>query len=214
MTKPITHLIWDWNGTLLDDARACVNSVNRMLAARELPQLTVDQYRECFGFPVADFYRAIGFVLENEDWDAMAEEFHTLFLADSSMALHAQTRNVLTQLHNRGVVQWILSASQQSILDRMVQEYELVGYFRRVMGIHNLYGDSKIAIGRAMIELMNVPRSQILLIGDSLHDYEVARDLDIGCVLIAHGHQSYNRLAAAGVPVLQSLSEVPDLIGG
>lgn len=210
----ITHLIWDWNGTLLDDTQACVNTINSMLGERGLPQLSVQQYRDCFGFPVSDFYRKVGFVLESENWDELAHVFHERFLADSSMALHAQARPVLEQLHLQGVTQWILSASHQSILDRMLQEYELTAYFQRAMGIDNLYGDSKVSIGRAMIAMMEVPRAEILLIGDSLHDYEVALDLGVACVLIAQGHQSYARLVICDVPVLQSLSEVPELFGG
>lgn len=213
MLKKISHVIWDWNGTLLNDTRACVNAVNSLLGARGLPQLSVEQYRACFGFPVSDFYRKIGFVLENEDWDAIACEFHERFLSDSSMALHPQARLVLEQVHQRGVRQWVLSASHQSILDRMIQEYELTVYFQRVMGVNNLYGDSKIAVGRSMIAVIEAPHDQILLIGDSLHDYEVAQDLDIACVLIAGGHQSSDRLATCGVPVLRSLSEVPAFIG-
>ncbi|MFA7172740.1 MAG: HAD hydrolase-like protein [Kiritimatiellia bacterium] len=209
----ITHIIWDWNGTLLDDTRACVNAINSMLGVRGLPRLSVEQYRACFGFPVSDFYRKIGFVLEDEDWDAMARDFHAKFLADSSMALHTQTRLVLEQINLRGMTQWILSASEQSILDLMLQEYELTDYFQRAMGVNNLYGNSKISIGRSMIAMAEVPHAEILLIGDSLHDYEVAQDLDIACALIAQGHQSFDRLLTCGAPVLRSLSEVPGFIG-
>jgi phosphoglycolate phosphatase len=208
----LKHIIWDWNGTLLDDTLACVNSVNKMLADRGLTQLTVEHYRDIFGFPVSDFYNKIGFVLENEDWDQMAAEFHDMFLADRSVTLHGDARTVLTQLQEYGLIQSILSASEQSILDTMLCEYKLDSFFQRIMGIHNMYGDSKISMGRKLIEKMDVPLSEILMIGDSLHDFEVAGDLEIGCVLIAQGHQSFDRLATAGVPVLYSLKEVPDLI--
>ena len=204
----LKHIIWDWNGTLLDDTQACVNSVNKMLADRNLPTLTVQRYREVFGFPVSGFYSEIGFAMEDEDWDAMAVEFHDLFLSDRSIKLHSETRAVLGQLQERGVIQSILSASKHSILDGMIQEYELDTYFHRIAGIDNLYGDSKLSVGRALIEDLDVPRTSILMIGDSLHDYEVSVDLGIDCLLIAQGHQSFERLASAGVPVLYSLGDL------
>lgn len=210
----VKHIIWDWNGTLLDDTRACLNSVNKMLADRELAQLSIEQYRDLFGFPVSDFYHKIGFVLENEDWDAMAAEFHAMFLLDSSISLHCDTRLTLEALQKRGILQSVLSASEQSILDAMLQEYQLAPYFEKTMGVHNLYGDSKMARGRELVEKIALPRSEILMIGDSLHDYEVAGDLDINCVLIAQGHQSFERLCTCDVPVVRSLSQVLDLIGG
>jgi len=212
MAGKITHIIWDWNGTLLDDTRACVNSVNKMLADRGLAQLTVERYRDLFGFPVSDFYHKIGFVLENEDWDVMAAEFHAMFLSDNSISLHSDARLVLDVLQGRGIRQSVLSASKQSILDAMLLEYQLTSYFEQIMGIHNLYGDSKISMGRKLIEKMEIPRSEILMIGDSLHDYEVAGDLEIECILIAQGHQSFERLSTSGVPVMHSLSEVAELI--
>jgi len=46
------------------------------------------------------------------------------------------------------------------------------------------------------------------MIGDSLHDYEVASNLGVQCLLIAQGHQSYARLAKSGAPILMGLGEI------
>lgn len=210
--QSIKHIIWDWNGTLLDDTQACVNSVNKMLSDRNLPLLTIERYRDIFGFPVSEFYREIGFVLENEDWDAMAVQFHDLFLADSSTRLHDAARYTLETCNCRGISQSVLSASKQSILDEMLCEYDLKYLFAFIRGISNLYGDSKMTMGRKLVEEIGVPRDEIIIIGDSLHDYEVAADLNIACVLIAGGHQSYERLATAGVQVLPSLDDAAALL--
>lgn len=48
------HVIWDWNGTIFDDAERCVEIANGMLSRRELPVLSLDQYRETFRFPIRD----------------------------------------------------------------------------------------------------------------------------------------------------------------
>ncbi len=208
----ILHIIWDWNGTLLDDTQASVNAVNTMLSRRGLPGLTVERYREIFGFPVSDFYRKIGFVLENEEWDAMAVEFHDLLLADKSTALHNNARATLEHLQRRGLPQSVLSASKQSILDTMLQSFKLTPFFSWMRGIDNLYGDSKMSVGTALIGEIALNPGSILIVGDSLHDYEVAATLGIRCVLVACGHQSRRRLAAAGVPVLNSLCEIPEML--
>ena len=208
----ISHIIWDWNGTLLDDTQACVNSVNKMLTDRDLPRLTVERYRDIFGFPVSDFYRKIGFVLENEDWDAMAVEFHDLFLADDATGLHADALRILAELQEGGFCQSVLSASEQSILDSMIVDFNLGGYFKWIRGVNNLYGDSKLAVGKGLVDDLNIPAGNIMIIGDSLHDHEVSLELGIQCVLVAGGHQSYERLAKTGVTVLESLSGIPRLL--
>src|ERR1039457_934325 len=78
-TRQIKHVIWDWNGTLLDDADACVEALNRMLDKRRLPTVDVRQYRDAFTFPVQDYYRTLGFDFTKDDWDAVAREYHKYY---------------------------------------------------------------------------------------------------------------------------------------
>ena len=73
MTEPkYTHLLWDFNGTVFDDIEACRLSVNSMLAARGLPTLTVEDYREVFDFPVKDYYARVGFDFDREPFEVLA----------------------------------------------------------------------------------------------------------------------------------------------
>lgn len=205
----LSHIIWDWNGTLLDDTQAGLNAVNAMLDARGLPMIDLDAYRERFGFPVQDFYRAIGFRLENEDWDAMACEFHDRFLSDTTLRLHEHALSVLTLFRQTGVPQSVLSASEQSILDDMMRDFGVSHFFDAMFGTDNLYGHSKLDLGHALLQRLTLQPENVLLVGDSLHDHEVATALGTRCLLIAQGHQSHSRLARSGSPVLEDLAQIP-----
>ena len=57
------HIIWDWNGTLLDDTWLCVEGINQALIKRNLTPISEDRYREVFTFPVRDYYKKLGFDL-------------------------------------------------------------------------------------------------------------------------------------------------------
>ncbi len=210
--QEFSHIIWDWNGTLLNDTQACVNTLNRMLQVRNLPTLSVDRYRELFSFPVYDFYNTVGFELDNEDWDELSVTFHDLFRADDSLALHADTISTLANMRERGYRQSVLSASHQSILDSMICDYQLRDFFQWVRGIDNLYGDSKLSAGRQLVHDMGVHGREILLVGDSLHDHEVAQKLGVRCLLVACGHQSHARLALTGNCVLDSIGDVAEIL--
>ena len=205
----LQHIIWDWNGTLLDDTQAGVNAINAMLAARGLPQIDIPSYREVFGFPVINFYRTIGFRLEQENWDTMAREFHDLFLADTSIRLHTDALHALHSLRQAGLGQSVLSASEQSILSAMLDTFGIAHFFDGICGVDNLYGHSKLELGRALLKRLGLTPDTVLMIGDSLHDQEVATALGTRCLLVAQGHQSYARLAQSGAPVLASLADVP-----
>lgn len=205
----LSHIIWDWNGTLLDDTQACINAVNAMLNVRRLPPIDRVAYRERFGFPVQDFYRAIGFRLENEDWDAMAREFHNAFLADPTLGLHRCAMQTLTLFRQAGIPQSVLSASEQSILNEMLGNFGITHFFDAMCGTDNLYGHSKLELGRTLLQRLAILPETVLLIGDSLHDHEVATALGLRCLLIAQGHQSFSRLARSGAPVIDDLAELP-----
>ncbi|MDD4102087.1 MAG: HAD family hydrolase [Kiritimatiellae bacterium] len=206
----IKHIIWDWNGTLLDDTQAGMNAVNAMLRVRGLPTLGLAHYRETFGFPVRDFYHTVGFRLETENWDTMADEFHRNFLCDTTIRLHTQTVATLEYVSSVGISQSVLSASEQSILENMLSEYGLSHFFEHVYGVDNLYGHSKLEIGQTLLKAIGLPTNEIILIGDSLHDHEVARHLDVGCLLIAQGHQSRSRLLQSSATVLSDLPELTE----
>ena len=68
-------IIWDWNGTLLDDAEICLTAINKMLKARNLPELNLEKYRTVFTFPVIEYYKEVGFDFTLEEWDPVAMEF-------------------------------------------------------------------------------------------------------------------------------------------
>ena len=57
---------------------------------------------------------------------------------------------------------------------------------------------------------LDVLPSEILLIGDTVHDHEVAELLGIDCVLIARGHNKKCKLENCGVPVFDSIKELVD----
>jgi phosphoglycolate phosphatase len=202
------HIIWDWNGTLLDDTQAGVNAINAMLATRSLPQIDTPYYRDVFGFPVINFYRTIGFNIEQEDWDAVAHEFHDLFLSDDSIRLHDDAIGALSLIRQTGMSQSVLSASEQSILSAMLESFGIAHYFDGIFGVDNLYGHSKLELGHALLKRLCLPPDTVLMVGDSLHDHEVALSLGVNCLLIAQGHQSSARLAQSGAPVLNSLAEL------
>ena len=73
--KKYKHIIWDWNGTILDDAWLCVKTLNEILSRRNMQTITLQEYQKSFGFPVIDYYRKVGFNFETESFDIIAAEY-------------------------------------------------------------------------------------------------------------------------------------------
>jgi phosphoglycolate phosphatase len=69
------HIIWDWNGTLLDDKWLCIESINLVLKARDLQPIDEERYSRIFRFPVKDYYKEVGFDFSTEPFERPAMEF-------------------------------------------------------------------------------------------------------------------------------------------
>ena len=197
-------LIWDWNGTLLDDVPAAVNALNRMLVKRGASPITIDHYRSRFGFPVRPFYAELGVDLDRWDWDEICEDFHS-YIAEEPQRIREDAVEALQLARERGVRQCVLSALRQDLLERSLEKNGLLGFFDLVYGVDNLDGASKLQRGRELVAALGAEAGNAIMVGDTLHDAEVAKELGFGCVLISCGHQRPERLAAAGVPLASSL---------
>ena len=114
----IKHIIWDWNGTLIDDAWVCVKAMNVLLNKRSLNKISLDSYRKTFRFPVIDFYKSLGFNFNNESFEDCGREFIDLYIKYQCDAkLHDDVRNTLENVAKKGIKNHILSASQVNILN-------------------------------------------------------------------------------------------------
>ena len=215
MKQNYSHIIWDWNGTLFDDVAWCIECMNVMLIKRGLPIIKdIPTYHSVFCFPVIQYYTNVGFNFQQEPFEHLAKEYIALYHSNKSgnCKLHANAKNVLTKIHNMGVTQIILSASEISNLHSQINEFDIDMYFNEILGLSDVFGKSKIDIGLDYMTRMNITNA--LLIGDSMHDYDVATALGTDCVLIPNGHQSRETLLASGATILNDISCIIPYING
>ncbi len=204
----IKHIIWDWNGTLLDDTWLCLDIMNRQLQNINKPTISYEDYQRLFDFPVKDFYEKIGFDFSIEPYETYAQNFIKEYARRRfECNLHFGVYAILNKLADFDCDHSILSAYGQDALIEMISHFKLEGCFSHIVGLDNHYASGKIEEGKILIEKLSPTRSDIILIGDTVHDYEVAKELGVECILIHHGHHSKLKLESCGVPVKSSFSE-------
>jgi len=207
----IDTLIWDWNGTLLDDVDVNVKIINELISKRFLKKLDHNAYKEVFCFPVRNFYQRIGFDLEKETIEEISVEYHAGFKQYGKKAcLNMDTLFVLDALNKRGINQFILSAADKNDLAKMLSDFELTGKFNKIYGSENIYGIGKIGIGKLLIEENEIDPARALMVGDTLHDAEVARELGVHYLLYSGGHNSHSILKKEA-KVITSLKDLLSL---
>lgn len=185
-----THVIWDWNGTLVDDVDLCIEIIGEIAVRHGLTPVKKDEYLRKFRFPVSEYYKDIGFTdsvlspqeLTKQFISQYAQKFHRL-------KLYQGMSDLLVELREQGVRQSILSAAHEFDLRRLLTHFQISHLFTYIFGLNNHDAHSKVDRGRDLIQQIKEPLSQIILIGDTLHDKEVAEELGIDVILLSDGHQ-------------------------
>jgi len=208
------HIIWDWNGTLLNDAKTCVDVLNWMLDKYGKANIEFEQYRRTFCFPVISFYEGLGFDFSKDSYHNLAVDYignyHKKRL---HCQLHDNARDVLEAIYTAGISQSILSASENESLRQIVNYLGIGQFFDNLAGREDHYANEKIETGKRLIDQLEINKDRILMVGDTIHDYEVADEIGIEIVLFSKGHQCKDLLAQCRVVVIDSLDELLSIIG-
>ncbi len=202
-------VIWDWNGTLLNDVSVCIESMNHMLRKRSMDEIDQEFYRSAFNFPVIDYYKKIGFDLEKESFEELSVEFISEYNSRvDTTSLQKSALEVLSLLHQQGRKQVIISAMEQNMLIRLLHKFNIYHFFDEVVGLTDIYARGKVKLAKDFIRQNNIDTSQSTFIGDTLHDAEVAEEIGSEILLVSNGHHNKERLSINGYKIVPSLSTV------
>ncbi|MCG8607443.1 HAD family hydrolase [bacterium] len=207
------HVIWDWNGTLLNDRWLWVEAMNEVLRRRGMTPITEKQYQANFRFPFRDYYLQLGFDLKKDAFEKLALEFIEFYRSRwQECALQDETRPVLEALAGHGLSHSVLSAIEHEFLLQMVMFHDLSSFFTALLGISDHQAASKMENGKHHLQSLHVSPETIIFVGDTIHDFEVATHIGVDCLLVAHGHNSRNKLEASGAKVVGSMREVQEAL--
>ncbi|MDA3881295.1 MAG: HAD family hydrolase [Prolixibacteraceae bacterium] len=209
----VNTIIWDWNGTLLNDIDVSIESINELLSNRNLPILTKEKYRDVFGFPIIDYYQRIGFDFAKESFDIPARQYIESYKKNYNKAtLHKNANTLLEYYNTRGYKQLILSASEINMLREQISGHSISHFFNEIAGLSDIYAASKALLGIRTLENLGISPLQACLIGDTTHDFEVAQEIGCHCILINGGHHSDKKLRQTGVSVLEEIKDIRKLL--
>ncbi len=213
-TRKFDLVIWDWNGTLLDDTDMCYRIANEMRQERGMNLMQgVEEYRTYFTFPVVDYYRRMGYTFETEPFENISRQFVAMYAERfPACALQPCAQIALSAVLKTGARQVLLSATGQEKLDEQVAHFQLNDYFERVIGNSNNLAHGKADYAKEFLLESGVAPARALFVGDTDHDFEIASSIGCGCALLTAGHQTKKHLSTLGAQLVDSLCEVPELL--
>ncbi len=210
----VKHIIWDWNGTLLDDLWLSIEAINIVLQRYHLPPITTAKYLDIFTFPVIDYYRKLGFDFAKHPFEQVGTEFIEEYTrCQLKPRLHRDALVTLERFATEGGIQQsLLTAATQQMAETLIDYHQLRKWFVCVKGQDNHYAYGKEKAGEALLKALNLRREEVVFIGDTIHDLDVANAMGVACFLVSRGHTSHERLTATGAPVFHSLTQCADHI--
>lgn len=209
---PWTYILWDWNGTLLDDVQAAVDVNNEIFPRFGFPPPGgVPDYHRVFRFPVREYYRDLG--VTDDIFPAVANAWSEGYMDKSrGCSLQKHALEALEAFRQAGFHQAILSASKEDYLHEQISRFPIGGYFQAALGLSHIYATSKVDLAKGFLNSHHVDPRQTVFLGDTLHDAEVAEAIGCDCLLIEGGHQARPTLLDAGVPVFENLQKAKEYV--
>lgn len=206
------NILWDWNGTLIDDAVTSLDCVNDMLSEMGKPLISLEQYYTYVETPIIGFYRHI-LTEEELDFPTISKSFHEAYnnrLNTTKLAYNAL--NVLKSLKENGAKQYIITATKEESARNLTIEYSVNEYFDGIFGADNTLAESKVERALKFFNDNNINPHDTIFIGDTLHDLETANALGVDCILVTFGHQGKAIVENSGTVTANSLDEVLNII--
>ena len=206
----LSCVIWDFNGTLINDVLTAVCSVNDTLKKCNLPLTNVEEYRRNMDMPITKYYEK-HFDMSCVSFDFLSQEYHRGFEKYHHLLTPALgAAETVKQLHNRGIRQCVVSSFEQNRLMQLLEEFAFLPYLDGVCGAADNDCVSKIERGCRWIKEQGIDPKTALVVGDLSHDCELAQALNAPCLLFSGGHQDKERLQDCGAVVIDDLREVLD----
>lgn len=203
-------VIWDFNGTIINDLPLSLKSINTVLKKRSLPIIVSNEaYREAFRFPIIKYYESLGLNFSREPYKIPADEWVSLYNTGiTSIPLTDGIIEILETIRKMNIPQIILSASESKMLYYQLEHYGITEYFDEILGCDNVYGGGKIEIAKKWKKEKNISFENAVYIGDTDHDHLTAETLGCKCILYAGGHMSKKRLNKLPSPVVDNIRDV------
>ncbi|HXH33929.1 MAG TPA: HAD hydrolase-like protein [Plantibacter sp.] len=197
----IDAVIWDWNGTLLDDVEVARAAMNTVLRTRDLAEIPDNgSYRRVFGFPIRAFYAQLG--VDEAEFVAAADEYLARFAGSVGAAsLHSDARTTLAAVDALDVEQVLISATPEDTLERQLAPHAVSHHFAQIRGITDVYAASKEDVVATWLAASGHAPGRVVMVGDTNHDEEIADALCVRFIRFRNGHQdppSHGRHAIIG----------------
>ncbi len=210
----INNIIFDFNGTIIDDGLLCYQIEVDMLPLKNKDNFTYENYRDIFCHPITEYYEKLGLDAKNYDYNKMNEVFFNDYQKryKKEAKLFDGVKETLTYFKNKGYKLYILSATEINLLKEQLNYFDILEYFDDFIASNKKDAQGKKDYGKDFVNKLNLTKENAILIGDTVHDFEVGEYLNVNILLFSKGHNSLKQLSPLNAPIVSSYLEIRNYI--
>ncbi len=216
----IKLVAFDWNGTIMSDAKACQFADSEVLKHFNHPPLTLTKFRQHFKIPVRDFWVSLGF--DGDKFDKNAELIQKIYSShfeprEKTSRTRAGIRELLVWLRSQSLTIIIFSNHPAEHIERQLKRLKLEEYFDFIIGrevmtghMHKRYKGDKL---QELVQSRNLNPVEVLTVGDTDEEIEIAKQFGFRSVAISGGYQTTARLKKANPDFLiHNIKDIKSII--
>ncbi len=205
-------LVFDWDGTIVDSASAIVESIRLACADIGQPVPPAERARYVIGLGLADAIRHVAPDLLPHHYPRLADRYrHHFLMRDHAIGLFAGMADMLDELARRGFLLAVATGKSRRGLDRALGDAGLGHRFVATRCADEGFPKPHPDMLLHLMAALGVDREATLMIGDTTHDLELARNAGVGAVAVSYGAHSRGVLEAhAPLAALDSVSDLRD----
>ena len=200
--KRFELLIFDWDGTLMDSTGVIVNSI--LAASRDmgLPEPTRDEASHIIGLGLRQALEALFPALPEADHPTLADHYRRHYLSqDAEIPLFEGARELIAEMHARGHTLAVATGKARRGLVRAFAHSGLEPFFHASRTADETHSKPHPAMIEELLDQLMVEPDRALMIGDTTHDLEMARNAGIASLGVSYGAHPAEKLTAGLSPL-------------
>ncbi len=191
-------VVFDWDGTLMDSTGAIVRAALDAIEALGWPPLAPDRIREIIGLGLRESWERLFPAGRDEDFSAFVEAYRGRFFAaeNQSSRLYPGMRGLVSELCARGHLLAVATGKSRRGLDRDFERTGLGHRFAASCTADESRSKPDPEMLLSLIARTGCAPGQVLMVGDTEYDLEMARRAGVDAVGVTWGAHPAERLRA------------------
>ena len=196
-------VVFDWDGTLMDSTHSIVAAIQGACRDMNLPVPPAENASWVIGLSLESALRSAVPELQDDDVPAFLARYRVHYLLrDPELKLFDGAGELLASLAGMGVMLAVATGKSRVGLDRALQATGLTGVFDATRCADETFSKPHPAMLLELMETLSVEPEQVVMIGDTSHDMQMAANAGVDAVAVSYGAHAIAELRACAPSAL------------